>query len=188
MSRASSPTRPMTAKPCGRRSRGAASSTGSLGSQASPLSARDLAAVSQRLGGQRSFRRRARLRDDEALVRHAPRPLHRSFAQRLPSAIRGDRDEHEAGARSDARGLSPTPGRGAPKTRSDQAKHPNPTQNSSAALSSSPKSTPKPDAQNTLTKTHHFCEALRSHPSEFQQNLQWQRESPHPDRLPTAEG
>ena len=53
-------------------------------------------------GGQHSFRRRARLRHDEALVRDGPRPLSGARAQRLPSAVHRHGDEHEAGARASA--------------------------------------------------------------------------------------
>ena len=76
-----------------------------LEGQACPLSARDLAASPQHLGGKRALSRRARFRDDEALVRHGPRPLPGAYAQRLPSAVHRHGDEHEAGARADARDL-----------------------------------------------------------------------------------
>ena len=45
-------------------------------------------------------------RHDEALVQHEPRPLPGTCPQRLSSAVRRHSDEHEAGARADARCLT----------------------------------------------------------------------------------
>jgi IS5 family transposase len=77
-----------------------------LEGQTRPLSARGLAAAAQRLDGERALSRRARLRHDEALVWDGPRPLFGACPQRLSSAVRRHGDEHEAGARADARCLT----------------------------------------------------------------------------------
>ena len=96
--------------------------------QARPLSARALAKAPQRLGGKRgALSRRARFRYNEALVWNGPCPLSGAFPQRLSSAVRRDRDEHEAGARAHARSLThsqerrlPDPGKPGPPAKNGE--------------------------------------------------------------------
>ena len=59
----------------------------------------------ERMVVKHSLSRRASPRDDEALVRHEPRPLPGTRPQRLPSQVRRHGDEHEAGARAHGEGL-----------------------------------------------------------------------------------
>src|ERR1700743_2929865 len=70
--------------------------------------------------GARAFTRRARLRHDETLVRDEPRSLPGAGAQRLPSQVRRDGDEHEAGARAYARGLTRSLGKAPPPPRAPE--------------------------------------------------------------------
>jgi hypothetical protein len=51
-------------------------------------------------GRRASAAARARSRHDEAMVRHAPRPLSRARPQRLPSPVRRHRHEHETRPRA----------------------------------------------------------------------------------------
>ena len=77
-----------------------------------------------RLGSGHSLGRRARQRDDQALVPDGLGSLYGPFPQPLPSAIRRHGDEHEAGARPDAGDLSPTDGRGECKNEGERQKWP----------------------------------------------------------------
>ena len=86
-----------------------------------PSSARRLAEALQFLVVEHPLRRRARSRHDEAMVRHAPRPLSRARPQRLPSSVCRNRHEHEAGARAHRlgpdRNTRPVPRATKPQTR-----------------------------------------------------------------------
>ncbi len=129
-----------------------------LEGQARPLSARALAKAPQRLGGERALRRRARLRHDEALVRHGPRPLSGACAQRLPSAVRRHGDEHEAGARADARDLG---GSGSPPVPRHATAAPRHEQKSPPALP------PEPNypltAKSARSASHRAFSAIRNY-------------------------
>ena len=65
----------------------------------------DAKRTDERMVVKHSLSRRASPRDDEALVRHEPRPLPGTRPQRLPSQVRRHGDEHEAGARAHGEGL-----------------------------------------------------------------------------------
>ena len=107
-------------------------------------------------GRVRSSRRSALSLPNEALVWNGPCPLSGAFPQRLSSAVRRDRDEHEAGARAHARSLThsqerrlPDPGKPGPPAKNGGK--PSPT------TPTNPLSQPHPIAPGSLPL---FCKAL----------------------------